>query len=225
VPSGVAALLIAMTPFWMTGLEALLPGGDRLSRQGVFGLLIGFGGLVVLMLPQLAAGHVGSRMLLGFGALELGCLSWAVGSVYSRRTPVQVKPLMAAAIQMVIAGAALVLMGSVLGEWPAFHLTVRNGSALLYLIAVGSILAFGCYTYALQKLPISTVSLYAYINPIIAVFLGWALLREPVGWREVASLVIILGGVMVVQRARVRKGEATKSREAAVPAGKLATDS
>lgn len=213
VPSGIAALLVATTPFWMSGVEALLPGGDRLSGRGVLGLLIGFGGLILLLLPQLTAARLDSRMLLGFGAVELGCASWALGSVFSRRRPVQVKPLMAAAVQMIIAGTALTLLGTVRGEWPLFHLSARSGAALLYLIAFGSIVAYGSYMYALQKLPISTVSLYAYLNPIIAVFLGWLVLREQVGWREVASLAVILSGVMIVQGARVKTGEATQQRE------------
>lgn len=224
VPSGIAALLVATTPFWMSGVEGLLPGGDRLSARGVAGLLIGFGGLIFLLLPQLTAARIEGRMLLGFGAVELGCASWALGSVFSRRSPVQVKPLMAAAVQMVIAGTALTLMGTLRGEWPLFHLTPRSGGALLYLIVFGSIIAYGSYMFALQKLPISTVSLYAYLNPIIAVFLGWLVLGEHVGWREVASLGIILSGVMVVQSARVKKGEATEAREQQLQAGRLATE-
>lgn len=227
VPSGLAALLVATSPFWMSGVESLLPGGDRLTVRGVLGLLVGFGGLVYLLLPQLQGQSINAGMLLGFLAVEVGCASWALGSVYSRRNPVSVKPLMGASIQMLVAGVALTLLGTFQGEWPRFHFSPKTGAAMLYLIVFGSIVAYSSYTYALQKLPISTVSLYAYLNPIIAVFLGWWLLGEHVGAREGIAMAVILGGVMLVQSQRQppKKAAEEKPEEPALAStGRLAQE-
>jgi drug/metabolite transporter (DMT)-like permease len=212
VPSGLAALLVALTPFWMTGIEAAL-GGERLTVRGVGGLLIGFMGLVVLALPHLRAAEAQPAMVWGIGAIQVGCLSWSLGSIYSRRNPVGTPPLMGAAVQMLTAGAALMLIGTGLGEWPRYQMTHQALAALAYLVVFGSMVAYGCYIYSLQVLPISTVSLYAYINPLVAVFLGWLVLAERVGWAEWTALALTLGGVALVKSGG--RGEATRQEEPA----------
>lgn len=224
VPSGMAALLVAMSPFWMIGVEALVPGGERPSRQAAAGLLLGLGGLALLMAPHFASAHLDLNVLLGFAGLQLGCISWSAGSIYARRRPVPVKPLMGAAVQMVVGGAAVSLLGTVTGEWSRMHPTTTGMTAFVYLMVFGSIVGYGSYIYALQKLPVSTVSLYAYVNPVIAVALGWLVLGEHLGWMEGLAVVVILAGVALVKSAgpakRERPAEDAERRESK---GKLVT--
>lgn len=199
VPSGPAALLVATSPFWVVGLERFLRDGERVGPSAIVGLLIGFGGLALLVAPNLFGATLNGYYLLGALAIQLGCASWSAGSVYSKHHQTQLPPLMAAAIQMLIAGVALTLVGTSLGEWRTFHFSARSFSAIAYLIVFGSIVAYGSYTYAIQKLPLSLVSMYSYINPVIAVLLGWAILAEPLGWRVLAATTIILAGVALVK--------------------------
>jgi len=116
-------------------------------------------------------------------------------------------PLMAAAVQMLIAGVALTGLGTTLGEWRAVHFSGRSFAALSYLIVFGSIIAYGSYTYAIQKLPLSLVSMYSYINPVIAVLLGWVVLSETLGWRVLVAMTIILAGVALVKTSPKRVAE------------------
>jgi drug/metabolite transporter (DMT)-like permease len=111
---------------------------------------------------------------------------------------------MAAAVQMLIAGSALTLIGTTLGEWRVIHFSGRSFSAFAYLVVFGSIVAYGSYTYAVQKLPLSLVSMYSYVNPVIAVLLGWLILSEPLGWRVVTATTVILAGVALVKTAPKR---------------------
>jgi drug/metabolite transporter (DMT)-like permease len=201
LPSGVVSLVIAMTPFWMTGMDSLRPGGERFTTRVTLGLLFGLGGLALLMSPRMHGTGWHPNTLLSVLALQAGCASWSAGSLYSRAHPVDVPPLMGAAIQMIAAGAALSLLGTCLGEWPHFVFSARSLAAFLYLLVFGSLVAYSAYTYALQKLPISTVSLYSYINPVIAVVLGAMVLHEPLTWREITAVIVILGGVAIVKSA------------------------
>lgn len=202
VPSGMLALLIAVTPFWMVGLEAVLPGGERVTRQMALGLALGFGGLVWLLAPRLPGISPDAGLALGSLMVQVVCLSYAAGSIYARRRPALVKPLMGAGIQMLAAGAALVAAGSIAGEWGRFRLEGRAAGAFVYLLLFGSLLGYSSYVYALQKLPLSVVSLHRYINPAVAVLLGWAVLGETLGPSEVAAVAVIFAGVLVVQRSQ-----------------------
>lgn len=199
ITSGMAALLVATSPFWVAGLERLFNDGERVGARHIAGLLIGFGGLVLLVAPDLFGAALNGRYLLGVLAIQIGCVSWSAGSVYAKRRPSGVSPMMSAAVQMLVAGVALTLVGTVAGEWGAMSFSGRSLGALMYLVAFGSIVAYGSYTYAIQKLPLSIVSTYTYINPVIAVLLGWLVLSEPMGWRVVAAAAIILGGVALVK--------------------------
>lgn len=214
VPSGPAALLVATSPFWVVGLERLLRDGERSSLRAIIGMLIGFAGLALLIAPNLFGTTLNSYYLIGALAIQLGCASWSAGSVYSKHHQTDLPPLMAAAVQMLIAGVALTLVGTTLGEWRVLHFSARSFSAIAYLIVFGSIVAFGSYTYAIQKLPLSLVSMYSYINPIIAVLLGWTVLSEPLGWRVMASTAIILAGVALVKTAPKRALKSETGAEA-----------
>jgi drug/metabolite transporter (DMT)-like permease len=201
VPSGAAALLVATSPFWVAGLERARHDGERSSPRAILGMVVGFSGLVLLVAPSLFGSSLNGQYILGMLALQLACASWSAGSVYAKHHQVQIAPMMSAAVQMLVAGAALMLIGSIVGEWSEVRFSARSLSAFVYLIIFGSIVAYGSYTYAIQKLPLSIVSTYSYINPVIAVLLGWLVLSEPLGWRVICATAIILGGVALVKTA------------------------
>lgn len=199
VPSGLAALLIAAVPFWMVGVERFMPGAERVTPQRLAGLLIGFTGIVLLVWPELSQPS-GSGMAAGAAATQLACVGWAIGSSYSRRRTSGENVIAAAAVQMLFGGAALLGVGLLVGEWPSLTFNARTASAVVYLVVAGSIAAFSAYLYALKHLPVATVSLYAYVNPVIAVALGTAMLAEPFSPRLAAAGAIVLVGMMLVRR-------------------------
>ncbi len=183
VPSGLTAVLVATCPFWMVGIDAMLPGGDRLTLRRVLGLVIGFGGIVVLVWPELRTGGSAHAFLGGVMSAQIACVGWAVGSLYARRrgrgSAKHENVLMTAAFEMLFGGLALLVAGLVMGEAASLTMTPRTAAALTYLTLVGAIGGFTAYAYALKHLPVATVSLYAYVNPIIAVVLGTLILSEP----------------------------------------------
>jgi len=206
VPSGIAAVTVATVPFWMIGVEALMPGGDRVSAWLVLGLLVGFGGIVLLVWSDVTArGAAGHQFLLGIAALQTACVGWAAGSALSRRHARAENVLSAAAVQMVSGGVFMLIAGTLRGEWGHLAFTQRTLAAEIYLTVVGSIVGYSAYTYALKYLPTATVSLYAYANPIIAIVLGTLLLGEPFGPRVVfASLMVLAGSALVQWKGRAK---------------------
>jgi drug/metabolite transporter (DMT)-like permease len=214
VPSGIAAVVVAASPFWMTGFEAVLPGGERLTVQGMTGLVIGFAGVLLLVWPELTAGgELGQRFGAGVIALQLACVGWALGSSYSRRHAREENALGAAAVQMIFGGLFMAIAATVRGEWSVLTFSWRSALAESYLIVFGSLIGYSAYVYALKHLPMSTVSLYAYINPGIAVVLGTLLLGEPFGWRVVIAGAVVFAGVAVV-RLKGRSGTAAQAEKA-----------
>jgi len=205
VPSGMAAVIIANLPFFVATMEAIRGDGERLSGVGVLGLLIGSLGMLILMWPKLTAiegGGAGSFR--GEIALLGANLCWAYGSIYARRRIRGIAPLMGVAFEMLIAGIALTAVGFLLGEAPRYHLTPRAGLAVAWLIVAGSLCGYSSYIWLLHHVPAAKVSTYAYVNPIIAVFLGWLVLDETLDWRMSLGTGVILGGVAVVNAARIR---------------------
>jgi drug/metabolite transporter (DMT)-like permease len=201
VPSGLTAVLLATSPFWMVGLEALLPKGERPHGWTWLGLAIGFLGIVLRVWPDLTAGGKGGRhFLAGVVGLQFACLTWSMGSSYERRRGSEGEhTLGGAAIEMLTGGLVLTLIGTGAGEWQRLGLNLRTGSALAYLVLVGSVVGYSSYIFTLKHLPVSTISLYSYINPIIAVVLGVALAGEPFGVRSLVASAIVLAGVAVVR--------------------------
>jgi drug/metabolite transporter (DMT)-like permease len=199
VPSGLTAVLIAAAPFWMVGVERLMGADERLTVRRLAGLAIGFGGIVLLVWPDLQVGAGGSRGFpAGVAATQMACCGWAIGSSYARRRPVGENVLAAASIQMILAGAVLLAVGLAMGEWSRMSFNPRTLGALLYLVLAGSVIGYSSYAYALKHLPISTVSLYAYVNPVIAVLLGTIVLSEPLSPRiEIAGLIVFAGSWLV----------------------------
>jgi drug/metabolite transporter (DMT)-like permease len=207
VPSGLTAVLVSSTPFWMIGIEQLMPDGERITLRHVVGLIVGFCGIVVLVWPEIRVGD--SRgFLAGVLATQLACVGWALGSVYARRRRNAENVLAGVALQMVTAGICLSVLAAATGEWAGLRFNGRTTTAILYLLLMGSIVGFSAYAYALKHLPIATVSLYAYINPVIAVLLGTVVLREPFSARIAVAGAVVLAGTAIVRstesRAKVR---------------------
>jgi drug/metabolite transporter (DMT)-like permease len=201
VPSSLAALIVATLPFWIVGIEAVLPEGERITVRKILGILIGFAGLLLLLSPDLQ-GAVDRDYLKGVFGLLLAPLSWAAGSIYSKYRRAKVNPLMAASLHMLIGGLVLLLIGWAFNEHANLVYDRRGLAAVLYLIVFGSIVGYVCFVYALDKLPSSTVSLYAYINPIIAVMLGKMILNERMDLAVIMGSGVIFLGVFLVQTSR-----------------------
>ncbi|MEP7226827.1 MAG: EamA family transporter [Gemmatimonadales bacterium] len=197
VPSGLAALLIGVMPIWMVGLE-WLRRGSRPSKQVVAGLLLGAVGVGLLVLPQ---GRGNGMDLLGAAVLILAAASWAWGSVISKSAPLPKSPFLATSMEMIAGGILCLLVAVLSGELRGFSLPEvlgRAGLAWLYLVVFGSLVAFTAYIWLLGVTSIAKVGTYAYVNPIVAVLLGWAVLGEPVTLRTLAAAAVILLGVALV---------------------------
>jgi drug/metabolite transporter (DMT)-like permease len=202
IPSGMAALFITISPFWLVGTEALIRGGDRLHRPTILGMLVGLGGTALLVVRSSPGEGFGAGPLLlrGFLVLQLGNACWALGSIYYRRQPASAHPIVNGAVQMLAAGLVLAVAALLVPEHPITP-TVRGVAGLVYLIIFGSIIGYSSYIYALSHLRVAVVSIYPYVNTVVAVFLGWWFYREPCGLRETAAMLIIFAGVALVKRA------------------------
>jgi len=201
VPSGVAALLVATVCLWLVILEWLRPGGSRPGPRVIAGVLLGFAGLALLVGPAQLGGA--KRVdLIGAAVLVAASFSWACGSLYSRHGALPASPFLGVAMQSLAGGAALWILAAFLGEWRAFHfsaVSLRSGVALVYLIVFGSGLGFTAYLYLLKNSTPSRVGTYALANPVVALFLGWALAGESVTLRTgLASLVILTAVLLVI---------------------------
>jgi len=199
VASGLTAVLIATTPFWSALVERLLPNGERFSRRSLFGLSLGFTGIVILVWPEMTNGGASGRaFVLGVIAIQLACVGWVIGTSYAKRHELGDNPFRSTALQMVFSGTMLLTAATINGDWQHLSFTPRTIAAMLYLSIAGSLLAYSAYIYAIQHLPLSLVSLYAYINPIIAVTLGTLLLSEPFSGRVAVSAALVLAGTWIV---------------------------
>jgi drug/metabolite transporter (DMT)-like permease len=200
IPSGLTAVLIGTTPFWMVGTEAAVNGSRHVSRAEWVGLAVGFAGIVLLVSPDLVAGGEGGRQFgLGVLAVQVACAGWATGSALTRRHTAGGGVLGVAAVQMFAGGMVMLAVGTALGEWPRLHFTATTAVMLVYLTVFGSLVAFAAYAYALRHLDVTVVSLYTYINPVIAVVLGTLLVGEPFGWWMAGAVAVILVGVVIVR--------------------------
>lgn len=199
VASGLTAVLIATTPFWSALVERLLPNGERFSKRALFGLSLGFTGIVILVWPEMTNGGAGGRaFVLGVIAIQLACVGWVIGTSYAKRHELGDNPFRSTALQMVFSGTMLLTAATINGDWQHLTFTPRTIAAMAYLSIAGSLLAYSAYIYAIQHLPLSLVSLYAYINPIIAVTLGTLLLSEPFSARVGVSAALVLAGTWIV---------------------------
>jgi drug/metabolite transporter (DMT)-like permease len=200
VASGLAAVIVAMVPFWTVIVEAFLRDGERVSKRTLIGLAMGFLGIIILVWPQLKVGDESGLMFVaGIVALQVACAGWALGTSYLKRNPTNGSPMGSLAVQMLLSGVMLMAIASVSGEWVRLSFTPRTIGALAYLVIFGSIVGYTAYLYALKNLPVSTVSLYAYVNPVIAVVLGSVVLNEPFTVRIALSSVLVFAGIAVVK--------------------------
>ncbi len=197
VPSGLAALLIGVMPIWMVALD-WLRSGSRPSRQVLLGLLLGAVGVALLVLPQDGGNGVD---LLGAAVLVLAAASWAWGSVISRSAPLPTSPFLATSMEMIAGGVIILTVAVIAGEPQDFSVAQVSGHAALawlFLVVFGSLVAFTAYIWLLGVVSIAKAGTYAYVNPIVAVILGWAMLGEPITARTVIAAIVILVGVALV---------------------------
>ncbi len=199
IPSGLAALFITTSPFWMIGMEALIPGGERLHGPTLLGMLVGLIGSSLLVGPTAIQQGWSGPSLKGFLLLQFGCCGWAFGSILQRRHVTKAHPVVSGAIQQLATGLVF-LAPAVLTKTQPLQLTSRSIAAVLYLVTFGSVIGYSAYLYVLDQLPVSVVSIYNYINPVVALLLGWLFYREQIGTREVLAMLVIFAGVAVVKR-------------------------
>ncbi|MBS3944908.1 MAG: EamA family transporter [Melioribacter sp.] len=199
VPSGLTSLLITTVPFWIVGIEAFMPKGVRLNLTVMFGLLLGLVGIILIFGHDLGS-LLEPKFFAGVIGLMVAVIGWSAGTIYSKYKKVSVHPLMGASVQMIIAGIFLTIFGLTLGEASSFHFTNDSFIAFVYLIIFGSLIGYASYIYAVAHLPVSLVSTYAYVNPIIALFLGWFVLNEKITTEIFIGATIILFGVALVKK-------------------------
>jgi len=199
IPSGIAGLIITISPFWLVGAEALLPGGARLHAPTIGGMVVGLAGASLLFTPDLGPHAIDRNLLHGFLMLQVGMASWSFGSILQRRQAGQAHPVIAGGVQQLAAGLILAPFALLIREHPV-HWSARGVAALLYLVFFGSLVGYSAYVYAMDRLPVAIVSIYPYVNAVVAVTLGWLFYREPFGLRVAAAMAVIFAGVAVVKR-------------------------
>jgi len=199
VPSGIASLIVSISPFWMVAAEALLPGGERLHAPTLGGMAVGLAGAALLFTPDADTHGINRALLTGFLILQVGMVGWSFGSIYQRRKAGRAHPVVAGGVQQ-LAAALILLPFSLLIPQASLHWSTRGVSALCYLVVFGSLVGYSAYVYAMDRLPVAIVSIYPYANAVVAVFLGWLFYREPFGPRELVAMAIIFAGVAMVKK-------------------------
>ena len=203
VPSGIAALLVGTIPLWFALLARIFLG-ERLGGRALIGLFLGFAGLFLLVDPS---GEEGAEPIWAL-VIVVGALGWVAGSLYSQRSPLPKDTLLGAAMGMLAGGTLLLAASAVRGELNDARLTTDAALATVYLIVVGSLIGFSAYVWLLKTVPASTVSTYAYVNPVIAVALGWAFNEEVITYRTfLAGAAIVVGVALMVSRSREKQPE------------------
>ncbi|HEU6450385.1 MAG TPA: EamA family transporter [Gemmatimonadaceae bacterium] len=214
MPSGIASLIVAVVPLWMVLLDWARRGGKRPTAIVMVGVVLGLVGLAILVNPFTPSSTAVDR--LGVLALLGGSLSWAVGSLYSKHAPHHPKPLVAPAMQMLAGGAGLAILSVLSGELARFQprtVSTHSMLAVLYLVIFGSLVGYSVYIWLLRVATASAVSTYAYVNPVVAVFLGWLILSEPLTPRTLVAAAVIVGAVALITRGSGREGRGTGGSE------------
>src|SRR5271156_3182647 len=220
VPSGLAALIVAITPLWFLVLDSLLLGHHRISWRGKAGLALGIVGLFVLFWPELhSTSTLGKREFLSSLSLIGGSFSWALGSVLSKRWQSGMDIFSATAWQVTAAGAANFVLALALADFSRAAWRTRGVSAVLYLVVCGSWIGYTAYIWLLKHVPTSKVSTYAYVNPVVAVFLGWLILHERVDRFIAIGSAIIVASVVLVTSAKVSSRNVAEEVPAVEAAG------
>jgi len=219
IASGIAALIVGTVPLWLVLIEAIRPGGVRPTPLAILGLLIGFGGIYLLVGPDNLSSASLQFDAFGIGTVMLAAFFWSLGSIYSRNADVPSSSLMATGAEMLTGGVAILVFSGLVGEWKSFDFTAVSTSSwigLAYLITFGSMVGFVSYLWLLKNAPVSLVATYAYVNPLVAVFLGAWLANETLNARIlIAALIIISSVVLINQTKRKTKIPKPKSFPAA----------
>lgn len=200
VPSGITALLIGVQPLFFVLTEWAWPGGSKPTLVTISALLVGFAGVAWLAAPW-EASEGGAVNSMGVIAILAACVFWAFGSIFSRHAKQNAAPLFAAALQMLTGGVALILVALMRGELSAVQISavsLRSWMAFAYLIGFGSLVGFSTFVWLMKHATPARVSTYAYVNPIVAVFLGWLILHEPVSTRVIAASTVIITAVVLI---------------------------
>ena len=197
-PAGVASVIVVMAVVWTAVFETLTSrAASGLSRRVVAGLALGLLGTIVLV--GVTPGQLARADWRGPGILTAGTLLWASGAVYYRHSHPEVGTYLGAAVEMLAAGAVITVVGLAAGEGPSFHLTAAGSGALVYLVVFGSLVGYSAYNYALSHASATVVGTYTYVNPVVAVLLGWSLLGEQIDARIIAGMCIVLAAVVGTQ--------------------------
>jgi drug/metabolite transporter (DMT)-like permease len=199
IESGITSLLLTTVPFWIVALEMFLQGSKKINLQIILGLLLGLAGVVLILSNNLKYLFNLSHFI-GIISLLLAVVMWSIGTVYSKYKKTGLHPLMSASIQMLVAGVLQSILGIILGELPNFNIHLNSTLAFFYLLIFGSLIGYTSFIYAVSHLPISLVSTYSYINPVIAVFLGWFILGESVSIMIIIASIVIITGVVIVKK-------------------------
>jgi drug/metabolite transporter (DMT)-like permease len=217
IPTGLAAMLVASIPLWFLVLDSLLLGNHQLSARGTAGLALGFVGTLVLLWPQLqATGEVGRRQLFWSIALICGALSWAFGSILSKKWQSGPPTFGETAWQVFLAGVGNWIFALLHQDLSHVTWTARGIGAVAYLVVCGSLIGYTAYIYILSHAPTAKVATYAYVNPVVAIFLGWLVLHETIDRYVAAGSVIVIASVILVTSASMtKKPQALKTAEAA----------
>lgn len=205
IPSGIAALMITTSPFWLVLFEALRAGGTKPTWQAILGLIIGFAGVFILVGPSEIVGTEARFDTFGIILLLLAPVFWSMGSIYAKGADLPKSTLLSMGMQMLMGAVALFIVSLVKGELSGFSpglVSVRSWLALLYLITFGSLIGFVSYGWLLHNAPISLVSTYAYVNPVVAVLLGSLFADEPLNGRILIAAAIIIGSVVLINSSR-----------------------
>ena len=199
VASGLAALLVATMPLWMVVVAWAKPGG-RAPKLGVAaGILLGIAGLLLLVGPGSISGTAVDRT--GAIVLTLAALSWAIGSLYSRTAPLPANPILATGLEMVAGGVLLLILGTALGEWPELNVGRASAASIIgffYLVVFGSLIGFTAFAWLIRVSTPARVSTYAFVNPVVAVFLGWLIAHEPVTRMTIIATAVIVAAVALI---------------------------
>lgn len=218
VPTGLSALIVSITPIWFLVLETwVFPGEHKVSARALAGIALGIGGIVVLLWPELThTSGIGRRELFASLVLPLASLSWATGSVLAKRWKMSIDPFSATGWEMTFAGLANTLLGLSFGEQHTAVWSVRGIGSILYLVVFGSWVGFTAYIWLLKHVATTKVTTYAYVNPVVAVFLGWLILHEQVTGFILAGTIVIVAAVAMVTGAELKAR--TPAGEAELPA-------
>ena len=219
VSSGLSALIVAITPLWFLVLDSLLLGDHHISDRGKAGLALGIVGLFVLVWPELQAGNLGHRELIASISLIGGSFSWALGSVLSKRWQSGMDVFGATGWQILAAGVGNFAFALLNGDFAHVVWAPRSLAATGYLVVCGSWIGYTAYIWLLDHVPTSKVSTYAYVNPVVAVFLGWLILHEKVDRFILAGSAIVVLSVILVTSAKVKQKVVSEEMPAVEAAG------